>query len=299
MPPKTAKRLIEDQVQEYRKELLRDVSKRSELRALGYESYEIDEMIREETDELEKDVVEYRRELLAELPQREAAIAEARSFIFAKVAFDEVWLRHCLTPVEEEASSLVTKEVYENYLSWCGEVGIVEPYSLAKVRTALKNHYGIDNIRTGLRLYRLVEVPTRINREQVIAQYEAAEEKREREVARLQDLTCRFCERRKYDGNRFDRCYWCNRLSKVGFQVALSEYLSEDVPWERTGNSMHLAYQRMLAAGEILDTVYRPPTATPLKAQNEPSIPPIEYGNSRTGRGSRGFWGILKEMIGL
>ena len=48
MPPKTAQQLIEDEVKEYRKELLRDVTEHSELKADDLDSDEIDAVIQEE-----------------------------------------------------------------------------------------------------------------------------------------------------------------------------------------------------------------------------------------------------------
>ena len=50
----------------------------------------------------------------------------------------------------------------------------------------------------------LVEVSTKINRDQIVARYEADQRKREREqereAAKLRGLTCPYCERRQYDG---------------------------------------------------------------------------------------------------
>ena len=60
MPPKTAQQLIEDEVKEYRKELLRDVTKHSELKADDLDSDEIDAVIQEEKDEVEREVATYR-----------------------------------------------------------------------------------------------------------------------------------------------------------------------------------------------------------------------------------------------
>ena len=307
MPLKTAQQLIEDEVKEYRKELMRDVTKRSELKGLGHDSDEIDALIQEEKDEVEREVVEYRAELMKELPEREADLVEERDYTFALAAFNNVWLPQCLTSLDGEPSTLVTKEVYESYLAWCGAVGISEPYSLTKVRTAVKGHYRIEDIRTGLRQYRLGEVPTKINRDQIVARYEADERKREREAEKLQDLTCPYCERRKYDGNRFDRCYWCNRILKDGFQVALFAYLSEGVDWERTGASMQVAHQRMINAGEIT-----PPTTNRTLVQEKPTravetpvhnvaSPTPSTGQQRSNgkRKSTGLWANLKKMIGL
>ena len=111
MPLRTAQQLIEDDVKEYRKELLRDVSKRSELRAIGYDSDEIYTEIQREKDEVELEVAEYRTELMKELPEREAELAEERNYTFALAAFDSVWLPQCLMPVDGEPSTLVTKQV--------------------------------------------------------------------------------------------------------------------------------------------------------------------------------------------
>lgn len=299
MPLKTAQQLIEDEVKEYRKELMRDVTKRSELRGLGYDSDEIDALIQEEKDEVEREVAEHRAELMKELPEREAELVEERDYTFVLAAFNNVWLPQCLTPLDGETSTLVTKEVYESYVAWCGAVGIGEPYSLAKVRSSLKDHYGIEDIRNGLRQYRLVEVSTKINREQIVSRYEADERKREREAEKLQGLTCPYCERRTYDGNRFDRCYWCNRILKDGFQVALSAYLSEGVDWERTGNSMQVAYQRMVEAGEIT-----PPVPTPV-IQGQPNkavATPVRNGASETPsrkQEGKGLWATMRKMMGL
>ena len=285
---------------------MRDVTKRSELKGSGFDSDEIDVLIQEEKDEVEREVVEYRAELMKELPERESELTEERDYAFALAVFNNVWLPQCLTPVDGESSTLVTKEVYEYYLAWCGMVGISEPYSLAKVRSALKVYYSIEDIRTGLRKYRLVEVSTKINREQIVAQYEADRSKQEREAAKLRDLTCPYCERRKYDGNRFDRCYWCHRILKDGFQAALSEYLSEGVDWERTGSSMRVAYQRMIDAGEIA-----PPATSPMIQEKSnrtaetpvrnvaPPTPSTGQGWSNGKQKGKGLWATLKKMMGL
>ncbi len=303
MPLKTAQQLIEDEVKEYRKELMRDVTKRSELKASGYDSDEIDALIQEEKDEVEGEVAEYRAELMKELPERESELAEERDYTFALAAFNNVWLPQCLTPLDGESSTLVTKEVYESYLAWCGMVGISDTYSLAKVRSALKDHYGIEDIRNGLRAYRLVDVPTKINRDQIVARYEAEQRKREREAEKLVGLTCPYCERRKYDGNRFDRCYWCHRILKDGFQVALSAYLSEGVDWERTGNSMQVAYQRMIDAGEITHPATVPLVQEkPTRAVETPVrnvAPSTGQQRSNGKQKSTGLWATLKKMIGL
>ena len=163
------------------------------------------------------------------------------------------------------------------------------------MRSALKDYYGIEDIRNGLREYRLVEVPTKINRNQIVARYEADEQKREHEAEKLRDLACQYCERRKYDGNRFDRCYWCYRILKDGFQVALSAYLSEGVDWERTGSSMRVAYQRMIDAGEIL-----PPRVVETPVRNTAS-PPTTTDTQRSNRKQEGkaLWATLKRMMGL
>ena len=301
MPIKTARDLIEDEVREYRTELLRDVTKRSELRADGFNSDEIDAVIQEEKDEVEREVAELRAKLMKELPQRESELAEERDHTFAVTAFNDVWLAQCLTPADGEASGLVTKEVYDSYLSWCGMVGISEPYSLGKVRSSLKIHYEIEDIRKGLREYRLAEVSTNINRDQIVARYEAGQRKQEREAARLRELTCPYCERRKYDGNRYDRCYWCNRILRVGFQAALAEYLSQDVGWERSGLSMRNAYQRMIDAGDIT-----PPVADPI-VQEEPRRAAgialshndaVSRGGSDWKQKVAGLWAAFKRWIG-
>ncbi len=307
MPLKTAHQLIEDEVKEHRKELMRDVTKRSELRGLGYDSDEIDALIQEEKDEVEREVAEYRAELMKELPERESELAEERNYTFALAAFNNVWLPQCLTPLDGETSTLVTKEVYESYVAWCGMVGISEPYSLAKVRSALKNRYGTEDIRNGLRAYRLVEVPAKVNRDQIIARYEAEQRKREREAEKLRSLTCRYCERRQYDGNRFDRCYWCYRILKDGFQAALSTYLSEGVDWERTGNSMQVAYQRMIATGEITRPATsptdreKPNMGTETRGRNVAQATPSadrQWSSGRKQEG-KGLWATLKKMMGL
>ena len=92
MPLKTAQQLIEDEVKEYRKELMRDVTKRSELKADGLDSAEIDAVIQEEKDEVESEVATYRAELMKELPEREAELVEERDYTFALAAFSTVWL---------------------------------------------------------------------------------------------------------------------------------------------------------------------------------------------------------------
>ena len=249
----------------------------------------------------------YSAELIKELPEREAELVEERDYTFALAAFNNVWLTQCLTPLDGESSTLVTKEVYESYLAWCGAVGISDTYSLAKVRSALKDYYGIENIRNGLREYRLVEVPTKINRDQIVARYEADERNREREAEKLRDLTCPYCERRKYDGNRFDRCYWCHRILKDGFQVALSEYLSEGVDWERTGSSMYVAHQRMIDAGELTPPATSPmikeepnraPETAPVHSVTSPP-PPIDQQWSNGKQKGKGLWATFKRMMGL
>ena len=294
MPPRTAKQFIEDDVREFRRDLLAEVSKRGDFRGMQYEPYEIDELIQEEKDNVERQVDQYRAELLTDLPRREAELEEEREGTFAIAAFEDIWLPQCLAPIDGDPSTLVTKEAYEHYLAWCEAVGIGQPYSLAKVRNALKSHYGIENIRTGLRAYRLIDVPTKVNRNQVVSKYEAdlrreeAELRRQereaaKEYAKLQDLTCPYCERRQYDGNRFDRCYWCNRIVRDGFETALGEYLA-DSP-NRTGDSMRLAHRRMIAKGELpepqpappLPSRARPPggqrqVAPPRAAQKKPGL---------------------------
>ena len=75
--------------------------------------------------------------------------------------------------------ALTTREVYDSYLAWCKEVNIAIPYSLAKVRSAIKDHYQIDNIRMGLRTYELAGVSTNVSKEMMIARHEADERKRE------------------------------------------------------------------------------------------------------------------------
>lgn len=282
MPLKTAKLQIEDEVKEYRKDLLRDLTKRSDLKGLGYDSDEIDCIIQEEKDDIEKEVNEYRAELMAILPEREAELEIMRRYTFAIVAFREVWLPKCLTPSEEENSRLVTKKVYEHYINWCESVGIDNPYSLPKVRSSLKEHYHIKDIRAGLRHYGLAEVPTRFNREQLISRYEKA-------VEESRNVTCPYCERRRYDSNLFEMCYWCNRIMKDGLQEAMDEYLSQEVPWQRTGDSMHLAYRRMLDAGKIEQVACH--TAVP-----EPS--PIEEVANKTQR-RNGLWHTLMNKIGI
>ena len=51
------------------------------------------------------------------------------------------------------------------------------PDSLAKVRSAIKKHYQIDNIRTGLRAYGLTSVSTDVNKEMMVARHESDERK--------------------------------------------------------------------------------------------------------------------------
>ena len=65
------------------------------------------------------------------------------------------------------------------------------------------------------------DITTKVNRNQVISRYEAEQRRQEREAAKLRDLLCPYCERRRFDGNRFDRCYWCNLILKDGFNIAL------------------------------------------------------------------------------
>ena len=301
MPLKTAQELLEDEVKEFRRELLRDnLPKRSELRADGYDRDEIDALIQEAKDEVERDVAEHRAELMKELPERESELAEERDYTFAVTAFNNVWLPQCLSPADGEASGLVTKEVYESYLSWCELVGISKPYSLGKVRSSLKAHYGIEDIRNGLREYRLFAVSTKLNRDQIVARYEADQRKQEREAERLRELTCPYCEVRKYDGNRYDRCYWCNRILRIGLQAALAEYLPQDVGWERTGRSMHDAYQRMIDAGEIT-----PPVTPEVQEEPRPAAEAAPSHNdvvSHEGSDGKqkggGLWAAIKRWIG-
>ena len=262
MLPKTAKQLLEEEVEEYRQELLAELPKRSDFVGEDLADYEIAELIQEARDDLVKEVAEYRDALLQELPERQVELDEEREYTFARVAFTEVWLPQCLTPVDGEPSTLVTRGVYEHYLAWCEAVGIDEPYSLDRVRNALKTHYGIANIRTGLKAYTLAQSVPKPDKNEIISSHEAAERKaqrdreqvreqeRKREYQKLVDLVCPFCERRKYDGNRFDRCYWCNRIKTDGLDAALSDYLRGDLYGQRTGDSMRLAYQRMVRNGE-------------------------------------------------
>ena len=112
-------------------------------------------------------------------PEREAELAERREHAFSRIAFTQVWLPQCLTPVPWGHSALTTKEVYDSYLAWCKEVDTAIPYSLAKVRSAIKEYYQIDNIRTGLTAYGLTSVSIDINKEMTVARHEADERKRQ------------------------------------------------------------------------------------------------------------------------
>ena len=46
------------------------------------------------------------------------------------------------------------------------------------------------------------DITTKVNRNQVISRYEAEQRRQEREAAKLRDLLCPYCERRRFDGNR-------------------------------------------------------------------------------------------------
>ena len=298
MPPKTAQQLIEDEVKELRRELMRDVTKRGELRAMGYEDYEIDEALQEEKDEVEKEVAKYRDELMAQLPEREVELAEEREHIFTVAAYRNIWLPQCLTPADGEPSTLVTKDVYEHYLAWCQAVGIEDPYSLGTVRNALKEHYGIEDIRNGLRAYQLADVTTKVNRNQLISRYESEQRRLEREAAKLRDLICQYCERRRYDGNRFDRCYWCHRVVKDGFAVALADYM--EAGSGRTGDSMRVAYQRMIEAGEIepsprASSPSPPPRPAPPSSYERVALPVTPQKEQTDG----GFLAKIRKMLGF
>ena len=179
MKLRTAQQLLDEEVRAYRKYLRANLTSRGELRKDGFETNEIDDIIQEEKDDMERNVAQYLERETARLPEREARLAEQRERTFANLAFNRVWLPQCLIPVAYDLSELTTKGVYNSYLTWCGNVNIAIPYSLAKVRSAIKDYYQIDNIRTGLRAYRLASVSTAVNREVMVARQEADERKRE------------------------------------------------------------------------------------------------------------------------
>ena len=65
-------------------------------------------------------------------------------------------------------------------------------------------------------------------------------------------VLCEYCERRKFNAAKWDRCYWCNRIVKEGLDAVIADYLAES-DW-RTGASMKRAHKRMVDAGEIPDS---------------------------------------------
>ena len=66
---------------------------------------------------------------------------------------------------------------------------------------------------------------------------------------------CPYCEVRTYDDERFDRCYWCFLIKRDGLLTALYEYMEDgrSRSYQRTGESMVRAYERMVASGDIDD----------------------------------------------
>ena len=144
------------------------------------------------------------------------------------------------------------------------------PYSLATVRNAVRDHYKIANIRTGLRAYRLVDLTTDLDQDQLRRDLRAESRREFTEYEDRARLQCPWCDVRYYDGNRFTHCYWCHRILTDGLDGALDDYLDQDL--ERTGASMRLAYRRMVAAGLIDEPEPRiavPPTVSPSRSEPE------------------------------
>ena len=185
MKLRTAQQLLDEEVRAYRKYLRANLTSRGELRKDGFETNEIDDIIQEEKDDMERDVAQYLERETTRLPDREVELAERRERTFAHLAFAGIWLPQCLISIcSLWRSSLTTKVVYDSYLAWCGEVNISTPYSLAKVRSAIKEHYQIDDIRMGLTTYDLASVSVDVNKEMIVAQHEADERKREADKRR-------------------------------------------------------------------------------------------------------------------
>ena len=255
MKLKTAREIMEEEIEDYRHQLVQAyTTPRHELIADGYTEKEMEEEAAANAVHIREELEEYHAQRLQEFPDFEQELADRRQRAFATYALANLWLPNCLEHLEGETSTLVTKNVYDAYLAWCEGVGIDEPYSIGTLRNRLKEHYSIEDIRTGLRAYQLVEVSTDVDRDSIIAEAEEEERLRQeamRESIELMNLLCPYCERRQYNGNRFDCCYWCGRIKKDGLQATLQEYLSESTSTERTGESLRVAYWRMVDAGEV------------------------------------------------
>ena len=170
-------------------------------------------------------------------------------FEFEDAAYRFFWLPNCLEPAGDEPSQLTSREVYEHYEAFCEAAGITYLYSLPTVRSAVRDHYRISNIRTGLREFRLVDLTSDLDVSDLRRKLRAESSRRHREYEANARLQCRWCEVRYYDGNRFDHCYWCQQIMSLGFERALDGYLSRDS--SRTGASMRAAYRRMRASGLV------------------------------------------------
>ena len=212
-------------------------------------------------------------------------MAETRQQLFDRLALEQVWVPQCLRPVNEgETSDLMTRQLYESFTEWAATVGIRKVPPLEKIRGLVKEHYQIDNMRSGLRAYHIAEVPTEIDGDDLIDRYKEEERRKAREYAQRESLMCPYCKRRKYDGNRFDRCYWCFRIVRDGLDDAMHDYLARDTFGERTGNSMVAAYEEMVASGDILpdrdiDRLVVSPTprsATARLSSTRSATPPTE-----------------------
>ena len=261
---RTVQQLLDEEIRAYRKYLKANLTSRAELRRDGFETAEIDDFIQEEKDKMERDVTRLLEREMARLPEREAELAELRDRTFADLAFTRIWLPQCLTPVAYEFSALMTKDVYASYLTWCKEVGIDRPYSLARVRNTIKEHYRIGNIRTGLQEYDLVNAPIDINKEVIIARHEADERKREadkrkqeREREREARRNLKVLEQKTRTYRAIARGLYPNRseLRKMGYDRETLEYAAqeqEDAIFHETEQRRSILIQQWLKEGIIL-----------------------------------------------
>lgn len=238
MKLRTAKQLLDEEIRAYRKKLQTNLTSRGELRRDGFDTNEIDEIVQEEKEAMERELAQYLERETARLPERETELAERRERTFASLVFVRIWLPQCLAPVScDLTTTLTTREVYDSYLAWCKEVNVTVPYSLAKVRSAIKEHYQIDNIRTGLRAYGLVSVSTDVNKEMMVAQHEADERKWEadkrkqhREREREARRNMKILEQKVRTYRAIARDSYPNRseLRKMGYDRDTIEYAVQE-----------------------------------------------------------------------
>ena len=212
-------------------------------------------------------------------------------FDFEDDAYRRFWLPKCLEPVDGEPSTLASRDVYHHYLAFCAELGIEHPYSLATVRNAVRDHYRIDNIRTGLRAYRLVDLTTDLDQDQLRRDLRAQSRREFTEYEDRARLQCPWCDVRYYDGNRFTHCYWCQRILTDGIDAALDDYLAQDSG--RTGTSMRLAYRRLIATGLIddPDPQYADSPSGALDQDGQPHVLPPRPTGLVGARAPRVQWG--------